>query len=189
MFRSTSRISRHRLQHCDVIGERCGNSGSRYGGLARCYACSSLALTADDSQHGITGTNNALAQTTPQDAARQLPQRSPIHTVAANDGADLANVERNIEQLKANQQQIARDSSKPLRSSRRAGRDKTRAREGFEQNPPRRHRLRRSRLRPCASRADAQSPHARAGLESKGVDYEDGSRRCVIIEVLSCNNL
>jgi hypothetical protein len=54
---------------------------------------------------------------------RQLPAALPDHTQLLQTMArDLANVERNIEQLKANQQQIASDNSKAigeLKASRR----------------------------------------------------------------------
>jgi hypothetical protein len=56
-----------------------------------------------------------LAQTAPQDAAPTATAALPDHTQLLQTMArDLANVERSIEQLKANQQQIARDSSKAI---------------------------------------------------------------------------
>jgi chromosome segregation ATPase len=56
-----------------------------------------------------------LAQTAPQDAAPTATAAPADHTELLQTMArDLANVERNIEQLKANQQQIARDSSKAI---------------------------------------------------------------------------
>jgi uncharacterized membrane protein YccC len=56
-----------------------------------------------------------LAQTAPQDAAPTATAALPDHTELLQTMArDLANVERNIEQLKANQQQIARDNSKAI---------------------------------------------------------------------------
>ena len=49
---------------------------------------------------------------------------------------NLANLERNIEQLKANQQQIASDNSKAIGELEGdPGRDETRAREGFRAEP------------------------------------------------------
>ena len=45
---------------------------------------------------------------------RQLPQHLPITQLLQTMARDLANVERNIEQLKANQQQIASDNSKAI---------------------------------------------------------------------------
>jgi hypothetical protein len=55
-----------------------------------------------------------LAQSAPQDAAptatAALPDQQLLQTMAR----DLANVERSIEQLKANQQQIASDNSKAI---------------------------------------------------------------------------
>jgi hypothetical protein len=56
-----------------------------------------------------------LAQTTPQAAAPTAAAALPDHTQLLQTIAlDLANVERDIEQLKANQQQMARDSSKAI---------------------------------------------------------------------------
>lgn len=56
-----------------------------------------------------------LPQTAPQDAAPATTAAIPDHTELLQTMArDLANVERNIEQLKANQQQIASDNSKAI---------------------------------------------------------------------------
>jgi hypothetical protein len=56
-----------------------------------------------------------LAQTAPQDAPPTATAAVPDHTRLLQTMAhDLANVERNIEQLKANQQQIASDNSKAI---------------------------------------------------------------------------
>jgi hypothetical protein len=56
-----------------------------------------------------------LAQTTAQDAAPTATAALPDHTQLLQTIArDLANVERNIEQLKANQQQIANGNSKAI---------------------------------------------------------------------------
>jgi uncharacterized membrane protein YccC len=56
-----------------------------------------------------------LAQTAPQDAAPTITPAPPDHTQLLQTMArDLANVEQNIEQLKANQQQMASDSSKAI---------------------------------------------------------------------------
>ena len=56
-----------------------------------------------------------LAQTAPQDAAPTATAALPDHAQLLQTMArDLANVERNIEQLKANQQQIASDNSKAI---------------------------------------------------------------------------
>jgi hypothetical protein len=61
------------------------------------------------------------SQTAPQDAAPTATAALPDHTQLPQTMArDLANVERNIEQLKTNQQQIASDNSKAIESSRRA---------------------------------------------------------------------
>jgi hypothetical protein len=56
-----------------------------------------------------------VAQTAPQDAAPTATAAPPDHTQLLQTMArDLANVERNIEQLKASQQQIASDNSKAI---------------------------------------------------------------------------
>jgi hypothetical protein len=56
-----------------------------------------------------------LAQTAPQDTAPTATAALPDHTqLLQTIMRDLANVERNIEQLKANQQQIASDNSKAI---------------------------------------------------------------------------
>ena len=56
-----------------------------------------------------------LAQTAPQDAAPTATAALPDHTQLLQTMArDLANVERSIEQLKANQQQIASDNAKAI---------------------------------------------------------------------------
>ena len=56
-----------------------------------------------------------LAQTAPQDAAPTAAATPPDHTQSQQTMArDLANVERDIEQLKANQQQMASDISKAI---------------------------------------------------------------------------
>jgi hypothetical protein len=56
-----------------------------------------------------------LAQAAPQDAAPAAPAALPDQTQLLQTMArDLANLERNIEQLKTNQQQIASDNSKAI---------------------------------------------------------------------------
>jgi len=56
-----------------------------------------------------------LAQAAPQDAAPTAPAALPDHTqLLQTIVRDLANLERNIEQLKANQQQLASDNSKAI---------------------------------------------------------------------------
>ena len=57
----------------------------------------------------------SVAQTTPQEAAPTATAALPDHTqLLQTIVRDLANVERTIEQLKANQQQIATDNSKAI---------------------------------------------------------------------------
>jgi hypothetical protein len=79
-----------------------------------------------------------LAQTAPQDAAPTTAAALPDHTQLLQTMArDLANAERNIEQLKANQQQMASDSSKAI-GELKASQDEIKrvlARVS-EQNPP-----------------------------------------------------
>jgi hypothetical protein len=56
-----------------------------------------------------------LAQAAPQDAAPTAPAALPDHNQLLQTIArDLANLERSIEQLKANQQQMASDNSKAI---------------------------------------------------------------------------
>jgi len=58
-----------------------------------------------------------VAQTAPQNAAPTATAALPDHTQLLQTMArDLANVERNIEQLKANQQQIDSDNSKAIKA-------------------------------------------------------------------------
>jgi hypothetical protein len=58
-----------------------------------------------------------VAQTAPQNAAPTATAALPDHAQLLQTMArDLANVERNIEQLKANQQQIASDNSKAIKA-------------------------------------------------------------------------
>jgi hypothetical protein len=62
-----------------------------------------------------TTAQTTTAQTTTQDAAPTAPAALPDQTQLLQTMArDLANLERNIEQLKANQQQMARDNSKAI---------------------------------------------------------------------------
>jgi hypothetical protein len=79
-----------------------------------------------------------LAQTTPQDAAPTATAALPDHIQLLQTMArDLANVERNIEQLKANQQQIARDSSKAIEELKASQEEIKRVLARVsEQNPP-----------------------------------------------------
>jgi hypothetical protein len=62
-----------------------------------------------------TASNARRSDRTAKRRADSYRSASRSRTVAANDGA-LANVERNIEQLKANQQQIASDNSKAIKA-------------------------------------------------------------------------
>ena len=97
-----------------------------------------------------------LAQAAPQDAAPAAPAALPDQTQLLQTIArDLANLERNIEQLKANQQQIASDNSKAIGELKASQEEMKRAlAKVSEQSPPKTsqpRRRRRSRLRPCAS--------------------------------------
>ena len=64
---------------------------------------------------GTAATATTLAQAAPQDAAPATPAALPDQTQLLQTMArDLANLERNIEQLQANQQQMASDNSKAI---------------------------------------------------------------------------
>ena len=90
-------------------------------------------------------------------AGRHRSRRAPDQTQLLQTIArDLANLERTIEQLKANQQQMANDNSKAIGELKASQEEMKRAlAKVSEPTPPKRHslrhRLRRSRLRPCAS--------------------------------------
>ena len=79
-----------------------------------------------------------LPQTAPQDAAPTTTAALPDHTELLRAMArDLANLERNIEQLKANQQQIVRDSSKAFEELKANQEEMKRVLARVsEQNPP-----------------------------------------------------
>jgi hypothetical protein len=77
-----------------------------------------------------------LAKTAPQDGAPTATAALPDYTQLLQTMArDLANVERNIEQLKANQQNSQRQFKSHRGAQGEPGRDKTRAREGFRAEP------------------------------------------------------
>jgi hypothetical protein len=79
-----------------------------------------------------------LAQTAPQDAAPTATAAIPDQTKLLQTMArDLANVERNIEQLKADQQQIASDNSKAIEGLKASQEEIKRVLARVsEQNPP-----------------------------------------------------
>ena len=79
-----------------------------------------------------------LPQTAPQDAAPTTTAALPDHTELLRSMArDLANLERNVEQLKANQQQIVRDSSKAIEELKANQEEMKRVLARVsEQNPP-----------------------------------------------------
>jgi len=79
-----------------------------------------------------------LAQTAPQDAAPTATAALPDHTqLLQTIVRDLTNLERNIEQLKANQQQIASDNSKAIGELRASQEEIKRVLARVsEQNPP-----------------------------------------------------
>jgi DNA repair exonuclease SbcCD ATPase subunit len=89
-----------------------------------------------------------LAQAAPKDAAPTAPAALPDHTqLLQTIVRDLANLERNIEQLKANQQQMAGDNSKAIGELKASQEEiKNVLAKVSEQNPPR------------ASPPSAQSP-------------------------------
>ena len=79
-----------------------------------------------------------LPQTAPQDATPTTAAALPDHTEFLQTMArDLANLERNIEQLKANQQQMVRDSSKAIEELKANQEEMKRIlAKVSEQNPP-----------------------------------------------------
>jgi hypothetical protein len=79
-----------------------------------------------------------LAQTAPQGAAPTAPAALPDQTqLLQTIVRDLANLERNIEQLKANQQQIASDNSKAIGELKASQEEMKRAlAKVSEPNPP-----------------------------------------------------
>jgi len=79
-----------------------------------------------------------LPQTAPQDATPTTTAAPPDHTGLLQTMArDLANLERNIEQLKANQQQMVRDSSKAIEELKANQEEmKRELAKVSEQNPP-----------------------------------------------------
>jgi len=80
-----------------------------------------------------------LAQAAPQDAAPTATAAPPDQTQLLQTMArDLANLERNIEQLKANQQQMASDNSKAIAELKASQEEMKRVlAKVSEQNPPR----------------------------------------------------
>ncbi len=119
-------------------------------------------------------------------------RRSATHAAAPPDqtqllqkiARDLATLERNIEQLKANQQQMASDNSKAIGELKASQEEMKRdAREGFRADPAQGgSRLPRSRLRSCAGPSGRISRRRRErGLDitRERVDTTTiGSRRC-----------
>ena len=99
----------------------------------------------------LSAASDALGATAPpQDAAptanTALPDQAELLQTIAR---DLANVERNIEQLKADQQQMARENSKAIGELKASQEEMKRT---LVKVPGRRrYRPRRSRLRACAS--------------------------------------
>ncbi|XIA65752.1 hypothetical protein ACFIOY_05835 [Bradyrhizobium sp. TZ2] len=103
-----------------------------------------------------------LAQTAPQDAAPTATAALPDHTqLLQTIVRDLANVERSIEQLKANQQQIASDNSKAIAelkaSQEEIKRELTRV---SEQSPP--------KTSPPSDAAGSDLAQARADAAGEG---------------------
>ena len=122
-----------------------------------------------------------LAQTAPQDAAPTAPAALPDQTQLLQTMArDLANLERTIEQLKANQQQVASDNSKAIEELKASQEEIKRVlAKVTEQSPPRRQppsNLRRSRLRPYAGPSGRR--RRGRGLDTRGSGCTTiGSRR------------
>ena len=106
-----------------------------------------------------------LPQTPPQNAAPTTTAALPDHTELLQTMArDLATLERNIEQLKANQQQIVRDSSKAIEELKANQEEMKRVlTKVSEQNPPKTSPPP-AQLTPTLRKPERtlQSPHARA---------------------------
>jgi hypothetical protein len=106
-----------------------------------------------------------LPQTAPQDATPTTTAALPDHTELLQTMArDLANMERDIEQLKANQQQIVRDSSKAVEELKANQEEMKRVLARVsEQNPPKTSPPL-AQLSPTLRKPERtlQSPHARA---------------------------
>ena len=102
----------------------------------------------------------------PQDAAPAAPAALPDQTQLLQTMArGLANLERNIDQLKANQQQMASDNSKAIEELKASQEEIKRVlAKVTEQSLPRRHSLRRRQLRPCAG------PSGRRRKRERGLD-------------------
>ncbi len=118
-----------------------------------------------------------LAQTAPQDAAPTATAAFPDYIQLLQTMArDLANVERNIEQLKANQQQIASDNSKAIEELKASQEEIKRAvARVSEQNLPKTSLLP-TQPTPTARKPERTlpSPHARARPRAPGEwIYED----------------
>jgi hypothetical protein len=107
----------------------------------------------------------SLAQIAPQDAAPTATAALPDHTQLLQTMArDLANVERNIEQLKANQQQIASDNTKAIAELKASQEEIKRVlARASEQNLPKTS-LTPTQPTPTLRKPERtfQSPHARA---------------------------
>ena len=109
-----------------------------------------------------------MAQAAPQDAAPAAAAAPPDQTQLLQTIArDLANLERTIEQLRANQQQMASDNAKAIGELKASQDEMKRAlAKASDQTPPRTaslsHRRRRSLLRPCAGRNGRARPQVRA---------------------------
>ena len=113
------------------------------------------------------------AQTVPPDAAPPATAALPDHTQLLQTMArDLANMERSIEQLKANQQQIASDYSRAIAELKASQEEIKRVLAKVSEPPktsPRRRRLRHRRPQPCASLSGQFSRRKRErGLDSEG---------------------
>ncbi len=123
-----------------------------------------------------------LAQTAPQDASPTATAAVPDYTQLLQTMAhDLANAERNIEQLKANQQQIASDNLKAIEQLKASQEEIKRVlTKVSEQNLPKTSPPPRQPTPLCTSPSGDFSRHMRErGLESQGSGCtRNGSRRC-----------
>ena len=133
-----------------------------------------------------------VAQTAPQNAAPTATAALPDHAQLLQTMArDLANVKRNIEQLKANQQQIASDNSKAIAELKASQEEIKRVLARVSEqslpktsSPP-------TQPTPALRRPERtlQSPYARARPQSQGNgSTTNGSRRCGDHRSSLCNN-
>ena len=123
---------------------------------------------------------------TPQDAAPAAPAALPDQTQLLQTMArDLANLERNIEQLKTNQQQMASDNSKAIEELKASQEEMKRVlAKVSEQSPPRASQPADAACSDLAqARTAAAASESAAAISIGNGCTTIGSRRAVIIEI------